>query len=142
MSNDTETLAEYIDRNNLTMEAEQVGASERPGAGTWPDGSMHFKCAIHREGSPREGSPREVVVYYSQGPAVASWPELADVLSCIAGDIATVENAEDKWDWMEEFGMVSQEGEEAWNTIQDQRDALQSLLGPGNLDRLLWCTAW
>lgn len=138
---DQETLRSFIDRMGLTMQVEEVPASERPGAEHWMDGARHFRCEIERrhELSEEKTANRWMLVYFSQGPGVTGEPELPDVLSCIASDIASVEPYDgDKWEWMRDLDMVSEQGEKAWKEIHRQREKLEAMLGADWLEALLY----
>lgn len=141
MNDRPESLASFIDRMGLTFDYEEVGEADRPGdPGRWMAGSRHYRCTIERdpEQSEEKTARHSMRVYYSMGPGLTGEPELEDVLDCLAGDIASVQNAGDKWDWMEEMGMVHREGEEAWNTIRRQEKELARMLGPSHLRTLLY----
>lgn len=141
-----ETLEQFIERTGLVMEVEQM--DDRPGPDSWPPAALHYRCTIERRPEFSEGktAARFIVVYFSMGPALVGNPSLERVLDCLAGDIASVENADGKWSWASEvFSMPTNEDEGrqldyAWEEINRQRRQLEAMLGRDNLDRLLWHT--
>lgn len=140
MSTDTlESLESFAARMGLTMETEQIG--ERPD-GLMGSSATHYRCRIMRRHdlSEEKTGNREMTVFFSMGGGLTGEPELPDVLNCLASEIASVENEGDKWEWMESLDMVSRAGDEAWQTIQRQRDDLRKLLGREGLETLLWET--
>lgn len=129
-----ESLESWIERNGITMDAENIPASERPGSENWQRGARHFHCTLR--------NPADAImhVYFSQGPAVSGTPDVADVLDCLANDISFVRNAEDRWDFMEQMGGASKQNFDAWDTIREQEDQLETLVGSEELDKLVWET--
>ena len=74
------------------------------------------------------------------GSAHKSPPTLADVLDCMAGESAGVENARDFADWCGEYGYDtdSRKVERTFKACQQQAADLKRLLGPAAYETLLW----
>lgn len=128
------SLDTWADEHGLTMDAENIAASERPGAETWPKGARHYRCELAND----EGET--MTVFFTMGSALSRYPTREDVLDALASDIASVRNAADRWDWLEEMGGASRELDEAWDTIHEQDEDLTALVGEDALEALLWET--
>lgn len=91
MSEDTTmTMAEFIQREGLTMKAAEVGS--RPDSLMDSPGARHWRCVLESwvpapfGGGLVERTGRKMVIFFTQGSAHTEAPTLADVLDCMASD--------------------------------------------------------
>jgi hypothetical protein len=133
---ETMTLADFIAEHGLTMTVAMTDSN--PHMSAWS--RRAWLCTI----ASREGETMSL--HFSQGPAHTSEPDLATVLDCVAGDIASVRNAPDWLDWAEEMG-AEMEGDAlrrlraSHEAITLQAGELEALIGYDALETLLWATA-
>jgi hypothetical protein len=74
---ETVTVSEFVAKHGITMDAKQI--ESRPD-GLMMDSARHFKCIL------KNGSKR-LTVYFSQGLAWTTAPEVDDVLGSLSGEI-------------------------------------------------------
>src|SRR5574341_809736 len=124
-------LADFIKTHGLRLTYAQV-ATRPDGLGEWKQGNpTHWRCTLHAgELGVNYGSMR---VYFSKGEGhKGEPPTVAEVLSCLADDAASVESAGGKFEeWASELGYSSdsREAERIFRACERQRDALRRLLG-------------
>jgi hypothetical protein len=105
---------------------------------TRPDGMMedsafHYKCRIAQ-------GKRGFTLYFSQGSGIAHDPTASDVLSCLADDAASYENAGSFEEWASEFGLDtdSRKAEKMYRAVKRQAEQLRRVLGDDTYKYLLW----
>src|ERR1700726_86874 len=82
-------LEQFIEQRRITFKCEPVNV--RPD-GLMNDLAFHYKCRIAQY-------RRGFTTYFSQGSGHTTHPTLSDVLTCIADDAASYENAGSFEDW-------------------------------------------
>lgn len=113
------TLHEFINRYNVKLDCEPVGA--RPDdLDTWHPASFHYKCILKHNN-------KQFSFYFTQGPAVEGPPTVTGVLKCLITDTLIAENSPDFEDFANEFGycMDSRRAERIYKAVLKQRDNLQ-----------------
>lgn len=86
---------------------------------------------------------KRMTVPFYQGIANTEPPTAADVLDCLASDMASYENTEGSFeDWCEEFGFDtdSRKAERTYKAVERQSKRLEIFLGGWEVDTLLWGT--
>jgi hypothetical protein len=130
---DTQTLADFIAAHGLEMDV--APADSNPNNADWPRGASHWTCTIRSETGTMD-------VPFTQGAAHTQPPTLADVLSCLADDAASVEDEPDWLNWAQGMGFESiadaEKAREMHAAIVQQSDALGDLLGPVAFETLLY----
>lgn len=130
---DRTSLQDFIAANKLRMTATWTDSNPHMDGSDRMD---HWRCTLMCDG-------RRMVVTFSKGSAHHGKPaELREVLSCMAGDAAGIENASSFTDWCGEYGYDtdSRKAEKIYRTCQRQRDSLLRLLGREAFEALLWRT--
>lgn len=120
-----ESIADFIARTGLTMESQRI--ESRSDGVNWDRGtdnrSSHWRATLHR-------GDESMTLEYSMGPAHLNGPEIADVLDCIASDVAGIENASSFEDWAADYGYDpdSRKAFATYQAIEAQRAELRNLL--------------
>ncbi len=103
-----------------------------------PDGLMndlafHYKIRITQY-------RRGFTLYFSQGSGHKKPPTLTDVLTCIADDAASFENAPSFEDWASEYGYDtdSRKAEKIYRTVKRQSEQLKRTIGVDNYHYLIF----
>lgn len=108
----------------MTIHSELI--DERPDGlmDDMPAGSVHWKVTLRHKG-------RRMIIYYSQGPAVAGEPKMEDVLGCIARDAADADGYETFEEWCNALGLSedSRKAERIYKAVSKQAEAFQRLCG-------------
>jgi hypothetical protein len=126
-------LAQFIEENRIRMTVEPT--FNNPHMTDMPPGSRHYKCALRR------GTER-MTVPFSMGPAHRSKPTTADVLSCLASDSASVDDARSFEEWALDLGFDtdSRKAEKLFRSCAAQARRLRVLLGEDLYRELLYET--
>jgi len=116
------TIVAFIDKHRIHMTAVMV--DKNPNIASMPEGSTHWKCVL------RIGS-RCMTTHFSRGPAICQEPTAAEVLSCLALEARTIENARSFEEWAQELGYDadSRAAESTFKACQRGAKKLRSLLG-------------
>lgn len=138
MTSSTQTLAEFIESNGLTMKTVTADRNPSMADDTWGREASHYFCTIYRPDG------ESVSLHFSMGAAHTEPPTLEQVLDALASDVASVINSPDWLDWAEELGYEGAEqlrrARASHRAIERQHEELQRLLGTDALDVLLWNT--
>jgi hypothetical protein len=123
------TLADFIATHGITATAAAMADD------AWARAASHWRVTLRCGG-------RQWTDPFSQGSAHAQPPTAADVLNCVASDIAGVRNARDLDDFMAEYGFERQsDARRTFEQIQRQDVRLQRLLADdAAVETLLWST--
>lgn len=133
-----QTYREFIDKHGVTMTSRRVQI-EREG---WDPAASHWKVTLR----PARGGAAPFTINYSMGSAHTDDPDLADVLMCVASDIAGVRNATDFDDWADEYGTdmstaaARRKARHDYDEIERQYKRLVTMLGLPAVEELLWQT--
>jgi hypothetical protein len=122
-------LAEFIEQRQIKFTCQPVN--------TRPDGLMndltfHYKCRITM-------GKRGFTLYFSQGSGHKTAPTLEDVLSCLADDAGSYENARSFEEWAGDYGWDadSRKAEKCYRAIKRQSEQLKRTLSPDTYDYLI-----
>lgn len=133
------TIAQFIERLGISMDC--TFADRNPNM--VDDGRMdHWRCKLQRKDGGRQST---MSIYFSMGVAhKGARPEADDVLSCLASDSASVENAKDFGDWCTEYGYNAESRNAAriYRACKRQSEKLKQFLGTDAYETLLWNTEW
>lgn len=123
-------LEEFIQQRGIGFTCETVYT--RPD-GLMDDLAFHYKCRITQ-------GKRGFTLYFSQGSGHSAAPTASDVLSCIADDAASFENARDFEDWATEYGFDtdSRKAEKIFRITKRQSETLRRVLGDDTYNYLIW----
>lgn len=123
-------LAEFIEQRNIKFECTPVNDRQD---GIMTTLAFHYKCRIQQY-------RRGFTLYFSQGGAHTQAPTVTDVLSCIAEDAASYENAGSFEDWAQEFGWDtdSRKAEKCYRATKRQSEQLKRALGADNYAYLIF----
>jgi len=127
---ETITLAAFIAKHNLTMKLARADSNPN-----MPDRSMfHYRVTI------RSADGDRMTVPFSVGSGWNREPNLADVLSCLASDAGTWQNARSFEDFCSELGYDtdSRNAERIYKAIEKQSSKLSNLLGEDAYQELLY----
>jgi len=123
-------LATFIKRHGLTMTVKHTG--QQPNRSDTQD---VWRCVISRK-----GFKGKLVTPFKMGSGHnGKAPELAEVLDCLASDIAGVENNPKFEDFAAEYGyeVDSRAEEKIFKACVRQRDKLKAFIGD-EYETLLW----
>jgi hypothetical protein len=124
-------LEQFIQQRGIKFTAHEV--TLRPD-GLMGDSFYHFKCRIAQ-------GKRGFTLYFSQGSGLPNPPTAKDVLSCLADDAHSYENASGDFErWAKEFGYDtdSRKAEKIYRITKRQSEQLRRTLGEDNYSYLLW----
>lgn len=130
-----QTIHDFIRKHGITAEFERV--PERTGDETWGN-QPHFAYDV----TLRRPGGRKLKTPFQTGTGIA-WPELADVLNCLASDASGIRNADGFEDWASEYGMPIEDWDDVrkakkgYTATQKQTDKLARFLDADELDELL-----
>lgn len=131
------SMAAFAQKHGVALQCSQ---KEAPRDSDMPDGSSHWACRL------KAGSS-SMTVPFSMGPAHAGRvPEVAEVLSALASDSASWENAKELTDWAYENGFSLDDPDDRkrakriFGLVERQASALRDLLGDEAYEELLWET--
>lgn len=138
-----QTIGQFIEANQIEMTAKRIPGRRDVPRSTWGAGARHFVCEIKRVGfGPRDS----MIVYFSQGSAHKKPPTRADVLDCLASDIASIDQLSLE-DWADELGytcgdcgQLTHDARRIYQAIEEQKNDLLKLLDQEGLEELLWNT--
>jgi hypothetical protein len=129
------TLADFIERHGITGRA--LIATDNPNMANdqWARTASHWRVVLRCGG-------RRWTVPFSQGSAHTEPPTVADVLDCVASDIAGYRNARDVRDFASEYGYDDHGlAQRTFELIARQDKRLTTLLGDDTaVETLLWNT--
>lgn len=116
------TIQKFIEKHGIRFTCKPADAN--PYMEDMPPGSMHWRCTL------RLGR-RSMTVPFSQGPAICKEPTAADVLDCIASDVASVAGLQGFEEWCANLGYDpdSRKAEKTFRAIERQVDVLERWLG-------------
>lgn len=123
----------FGERHGITMRLESVDNNPNMTDGSFSRSAFHYRVKLRRG---RQG----MSLYFSQGSAHSKPPTLNDVLSCLALDAASIENAQSFDGWARELGL-EEDSRRAWNAYQasrSQTDKLKAMLGDDLFRLLVW----
>lgn len=139
--NDTATIAAFIERHKITMDARWT--TPTPGdLRRWGAGSRHYLCTLKRPGAT-------MAIRFHMGPAHKDPPDIARVLDCLASDAGSIDQCRADADaWLREFGMErTAENIRTFRAVLQQSERLAGFLAPNIeddtaslYDTLLWET--
>lgn len=122
------------------IEADVAWADENPNMSDPMPGSSHYLVTLKSEHG-------EMEVFFTQGPALTEEPTVEVVLDCLASDASLAEQHDDGIRMAVELGETIETSEDVeraektYRTIQEQRKALERLLGGSKaVERLLYET--
>jgi len=126
------SIRQFVANNRIDISSVLVDCNPHMMTDKMPEGSAHWRCTLRRGRS-------RMTVYFSQGPAAVEEPRVASVLSCLADDASSVENAQSFEEWCRELGYDtdSRKAERTWKLIWSQVLRLKSFLGDA-YETLLW----
>lgn len=127
------TLAQFIAAAGLKMSVESAYSNPSMDDSSNMD---HWKCVL------RIGR-RQMTVPFSQGYGHnGREPELSNVLSCLASDSASIENARSFEEWASDFGYDtdSRKAERTFHVCERQAGRLKAFLGSDLYSTLLYST--
>lgn len=117
------TLDEFIAQQGLTADVERADRNPSMPADDWSRSARHWLVTIRKDLPDTPGCHAGMDVPFSQGSAHMDPPTLADVLDCIASDVATVENACSFDDWADELGYFPMESSADYKRARAAYDA-------------------
>jgi hypothetical protein len=124
-------MKDFTDQEQIKFSVIEV--STRPD-GLMGDSSFHFHCRLRNNG-------HTMGLYFSMGSAHAGkYPELTEVLDCLASDAVSYEQAGAFEDWAEDFGYSSDSraAEKIYRVVRRQAQQLKRLLGLAAYEQLLY----
>lgn len=123
-------LETFLQQRQITFTCTPIDS--RPD-GIMADSAFHYKCRISQ-------GKRGFTLYFSQGSAQTNDPTASDVISCVADDSVSYENAQSFEDWAQEFGydLDSRKAEKIYRTVKRQAEQLKRTLGKDNYEYLIW----
>lgn len=137
MTSDNLTMAQFVERLGIAIAAQSV--TDNPHM----DGSKtmdNWRCVLaKRDGDAR----RTMTVYFSKGVGHhGAAPAAAEVLDCLASDVAGVENARSFEDWCADYGYSadSRKAEKIFRQCERQAQKLKRFLSTAAYETLLWKT--
>jgi hypothetical protein len=135
MSTQTErqTIADFVKKYALTMTARDAG----PAGSRWTAQHRKYTCTLRGDGA---GAPMRVT-FHMNPVASGRGPAVEDVLSSLALDASSIENARDFADWCADFGAEpDSETRRMYNACVKEARELRELLGEAVYNELLWQT--
>jgi hypothetical protein len=133
-----QTIEQFIEEHDLSMDVGHSNAN--PNMPDSDPGMHHYVVTIRRG---EEDEPR-LDTFFSMGSALTGPPELADVLDCLASDASMYDDSQDLLDFAYEMGYTDLKDypkvERIYNTIEQQRNDLEQLLGTDGCEQLLYET--
>lgn len=130
---DTVTIAQFIESNRIVSGSYRVDGNPNMDGGSNMD---HWKVTIKRSG-------HTLTTYFSKGYGHhGAEPTTAEILSCLADDSSTVDNAGDFEDFCNELGYDtdSRKAEKTFKVCEHQAKRLRSFLGDSLYKQLLYDT--
>jgi hypothetical protein len=127
-----QTIHDFLRQHPVRITTERANnnpnmVSDRP--------MRHWRVTLH-------GPLGKATLYFSQGMGHTSPPTVADVLSCMASDVSSIESARDMDDWARDMGMElyiedprtgrerkNPEIAKTWRAIQREKEQLQAMFG-------------
>ena len=95
-----ETLKHFAKRLDLRMKAVKI-PSRPDGLGEdFDEGATHYLITLYKGDNP--GNCKPITIFYSQGSAIKSKPEIDDILNCLAMDTLNIDQSFS--DWCNEYG--------------------------------------
>ena len=134
MSDNFETLENFIARNRITMTCERAdGNPNFDGA----SGMHHWRVVLRLRSKT---GTRSLSTYFSMGAGHnGAAPELDEVLNCLALDAGGVESANGFDDWAAEYGYSSdsRKAERTFRVCQRHAKRLRAFLGETEYSKIL-----
>ena len=129
----TTTLAEFIERNKITLQATETDRNPHMADSENMD---HWRVTL-------TCNRRTFTLYFSKGRGHhGAEPTADEVLDCLASDASGVDNARGFEDWASEYGYDtdSRKAEKIYKQCGKQAEKLKNLLGPATYQELLYET--
>jgi hypothetical protein len=129
MSDNFETLENFISRNGILMDCERVDSNPAMDDSRDMD---HWRCTLTRPG-------RRLTVIFSMGPGHhGKAPDSDEVLNCLSLDAGGVENARDFEDWCANYGYDtdSRKAYRIYKACMGIAKKLRRFLGDAEFDKL------
>jgi hypothetical protein len=125
------TLDEFITAHGVTATSTPATANPHMKDDGYP--MNHFRVTLQM------GSAR-MTLHFSQGPGIKESPSASSVLSCLASDSASVENARSFEEWASDLGYDtdSSSAEKTFKACEKQAAKLKTFLGDDLYELLLW----
>lgn len=122
-------IREFVADNGITM----VSRSRKSNPNMDDFKGNHYTVTISM-------GDKRMSVAYSMGMALTGKPKIDDVLDCLAGDAAGVENARSFADWAGDYGYDTdlRKAEHIYNECKKQAQELRDLLGSDLYQTLLY----
>jgi hypothetical protein len=125
------TIQQFIQERQLLMDAKRIGKRPDRAGDQYDKSAFHYKVNIYMNGLTGFD------IYYSMGSAHVDdsgrpkYPELPDVLDCLASDYSSYKNALDFEDFASEFGYDadSRKAEAIYNSLEELTIKMEDLLG-------------
>lgn len=132
---DTQSLAEFIAEHGITYAVKRATTNPHMADDQWARTAQHWRVTLYCEG-------RTWTVPFSQGSAHTEAPTAADVLDCVASDIAMFRGARSVEEWMAYLGYEDRDAaRRTFDQIHRQDNRLQELLRDGDaVEALLYKT--
>jgi len=133
------TLAQFINDVGITLETVRINGRPDITGDDWSNDARHWRVTLIRLRTSALASRKRLSLYFSQGSAHTVPPTVTDVLSCLADDASSVENAGGFDEWCSELGYDtdSRKAERTFKATQSQARKLEKFLGEELYDRLV-----
>lgn len=142
--NDRQTIAQFIERHGLTMEAVRIPSrvgQDRSDSREWDKTASHWVCTIRRGGNGTGKGPEagSFSTFYSMGSAHKGKPKLDSVLDSLALDSDCA--GESFESWCSDFGLDtdSRRAERMYRACGEIRRELIGFMGADGYRELLDC---
>lgn len=121
-------MEDFIQEQGITLQATR--APENPDMQSdpkWAAEASHWRCRFF---AVLPDSSNGFTCYFSQGSAFKEPPTAADVLGCLAGDVASVQDG-DFEEWAAELGYDpdSRRAHATWEKVKSHADQIEEWLG-------------
>jgi len=128
------TIQDFIEQHGIKVEADRTDEVNP----FWPGAGNHYTVTV----SGGEGSRESMTIHFSTGTGWKRSPEAADVLSCLALDAVTIENASSFEEWCDDLGFDPWDDREdsvrRYEATENQTKELKELVGDTAFETLLW----
>lgn len=131
---------QFCNKWNIKIESELVESNPNMADPNWP--ANHFKVTLRRDQTfMGTRTRRQYTTYFSMGIGLSGEPQAADVIDCLASDVAGWHNARDFNDWAGDYGYDTDsiKALRTYEAIQGQAKRLQKFMGD-LYQPLLWET--
>lgn len=129
-----QTIADFVKKYGIAMTAKDMG----PAGGEWTAQHRRYACLI----SGAKCIKAMTVAFHMNPIAHGRGPTVEDVLSSLALDASSIENAADFADWCADFGADpdSRKVKSTYLACKKEARELRELLGDAAYNELLWET--